>query len=969
MGNEAVRIMKPVPSEQAVFAEALQLPSPEARAAYLEATCGMDGALRCRVEALLRAAGEAGDFLEQPHTELRGDDLPTSPAEEPTERPGDRIGRYKLLEKIGEGGCGVVYLAEQEEPVRRRVALKIIKLGMDTRSVVARFEAERQALAMMDHPNIAIVFDGGSTPTGRPYFVMELVRGSRITDYCDTARLSNAERLELFLQVCQAVQHAHQKGIIHRDLKPSNILVTVNDGVAVPKVIDFGIAKATGQKLTDKTVITQFHAFLGTPAYTSPEQAEMSSVDIDTRSDIYSLGVLLYELLTGRPPFDGEQLLSVGFDEMRRIIRQVEPPRPSARLSTLGEPELTTLGSRRRTHVPDLAGAMRGDLDWIVMKCLEKDRARRYETANGLAADIRRHLDDEPVSARPPSAGYRCRKWMHRNKLLFASGASVFAALLIGFAVSLGQYAAKSRAYEKLVLAEQEQNRLREAAQLQSREAETAAARSGQIAGFLKEMLRNVAPGVARGRDTALLRDILDQTAKRVATDLKGQAEVQADLYSTLGRTYAELSLGGEARAMFQQSVSLYRTALKADDPRLSQTLGQLAVVQATLGNTVAAQPNADEALRLARKLNDPETLVDALRCKARSLDPDQDVPEAVPFWREALEVQRKSGSNPLVEGDILRQLGGALAWGTNMPAAETALREALTLHEKILATNDLTLARDWFNLAQVAGHQRKYFDAEQDIRHTLDIARPVLDRKHQNRVDYIAFLAHYLILQGKGGEAVDLLKEELRLAPDDPRYHHILGTVFARRGFWADAADEMQRATGYSSDPNFVPLDAVVALLKAGRTNECLDLWHEAMIRSADTKQFDVADKLAKTGLLLALSPPDMTRAGALADYASTATGPAWLVPWVEFVKAFADLRRERFDSAAEWSARCRNDVNATAPCRAAACAVQAMTFSALKQEDQAKRSLEEGSRLLAGAPGPASKKRTEKRGRLVGC
>jgi len=325
--------MKPAPPEQAVFAEALRRTTPEARVAYLDGTCGADTPLRRRVEDLLRAAENAGDFLEQPPAGLGEDDCSALLGSKSGESPGDRIGRYKLLEKIGEGGCGVVYMAEQEEPVRRRVALKVIKLGMDTKQVVARFEAERQALALMDHPNIAKVFDGGETQTGRPFFVMELVRGVRITEFCDEARLSTQARLRLFVQVCQAVQHAHQKGIIHRDLKPSNILVTVNDGAPVPKVIDFGIAKATGQRLTDLTLFTHFHSFIGTPAYTSPEQAEMSSVDIDTRSDIYSLGVLLYELLTGKTPFDAKELMASGLDAMRKTIREKEPVRPSTKLS------------------------------------------------------------------------------------------------------------------------------------------------------------------------------------------------------------------------------------------------------------------------------------------------------------------------------------------------------------------------------------------------------------------------------------------------------------------------------------------------------------------------------------------------------------------------------------------------------------------------------------------------------------
>jgi serine/threonine protein kinase/Leucine-rich repeat (LRR) protein len=401
------------------------------------------------VEALLRAAECAGEFLEQPPPGLTRETSPAFPDDELSEKPGDRIGRYKLLEKIGEGGCGAVYMAEQEEPVRRRVALKIIKPGMDTRAVVARFEAERQALALMDHPNIARVLDGGATETLRPYFVMELVRGVPITTFCDEARLPTAARLRLFIQVCQAIQHAHQKGIIHRDLKPSNILVTVNDGAPVPRVIDFGIAKATGQRLTDKTLFTQFHAFIGTPAYTSPEQAEMSSVDIDTRSDIYSLGVLLYELLTDRTPFDGEQLLSAGLDEMRRIIRDQEPPRPSTRLGALGHAEATAVSGKRKSSVPELTGDLRGDLDWIVMKCLEKDRSRRYETANGLAADVQRHLQHEPIVARPPGQLYRFRKLVRRNRVIFVSVAAVAVALLAGTAVSISQARRAQRGEER----------------------------------------------------------------------------------------------------------------------------------------------------------------------------------------------------------------------------------------------------------------------------------------------------------------------------------------------------------------------------------------------------------------------------------------------------------------------------------------------------------------------------------------
>ena len=454
--------------------EAKARPAGAERARFLDETCRNDPTLKEQVLSLLEAdAGDSGSFLK--NALLRPSRTLV------TEKPGDRIGRYKLLEQIGEGGCGVVYMAEQEEPVRRRVALKVIKLGMDTKSVIARFEAERQALALIDHPNIAKVLDAGATETGRPYFVMELVRGIKITDYCDQNNLSTEQRLKLFTQVCQAIQHAHQKGIIHRDIKPSNILVTVNDGASVPKVIDFGIVKATGQRLTDKTLFTQFHAFIGTPAYISPEQAEMSSVDIDTRSDIYSLGVLLYELLTGRTPFDGESLLRSGLDEMRRTIRDQQPSRPSVRLDTLGVAEATELSAKRQASIPKLAGDVRGDLDWVVMKCLEKDRSRRYETANGLAVDIQRHLTNEPIVARPPSNLYRFQKLVRRNKLAVAATSAVTIALLLGLGISTLMFFKEKQAHQRAVAAEREQEGLRKQAEQTRQQAEARAYASDMV--------------------------------------------------------------------------------------------------------------------------------------------------------------------------------------------------------------------------------------------------------------------------------------------------------------------------------------------------------------------------------------------------------------------------------------------------------------------------------------------------------
>jgi len=414
---------------KSIFLHAVEHVPPGEWPAYLAGACGDDAGLKHGVELLLSAHRENVDLADQAR-QACSDVLPT--IDQPIqEKPGTQIGPYKLLQQIGEGGFGVVFMAEQIEPVRRRVALKVIKPGMDTRQVIARFEAERQALAVMDHPNIARVFDAGGTESGRPYFVMELVRGTPITQYCDESSLTIRERLELFAMVCQAIQHAHSKGIIHRDIKPTNVLVTRHDGQPVVKVIDFGVAKAMGQQLTEKTLFTEFAQMIGTPLYMSPEQAELSSTDIDTRSDIYSLGVLLYELLTGTTPVSKEQLKQAAFDEIRRIIREDEPQKPSTRISTAEA--APSIAAQRHTEPAKLTKLVRGELDWIVMKALEKDRNRRYETANGFAKDIEHYLNDEPVLACPPSAGYRLRKFARRNK-----GGLAVAALVLLFLVLLG---------------------------------------------------------------------------------------------------------------------------------------------------------------------------------------------------------------------------------------------------------------------------------------------------------------------------------------------------------------------------------------------------------------------------------------------------------------------------------------------------------------------------------------------------
>jgi len=417
-----------------LFHRASELKDPDKRAAYLDEACAGNAELRTQVDALLKWDSEAGGFMDLPDRD------PNATREAPliADMTGTEIGRYQLLEKIGEGGMATVYMAEQRHPICRRVALKIIKLGMDTKQVIARFEAERQALALMDHPNIATVLDAGATETGRPYFVMELVRGLAITKFCDTNNLTTQERLGLFVSVCHAVQHAHQRGIIHRDIKPSNVLVTLHDGRPVPKVIDFGIAKALNQRLTEKTVFTRYSQMIGTPEYMSPEQAEMTGLDVDTRTDVFSLGVLLYELLTGRTPFDSEYLLSKGYGEMQRILREEEPTRPSTKVSTLGE-ALTEVARHRRVAPDALGRLMRGDLDWIVMKTLEKDRTRRYETVHSLAEDVERHLRNEPITASSPGTIYRLQKFLRRNRTRVLTW-SAAAVIVVGLLLVPGAY-------------------------------------------------------------------------------------------------------------------------------------------------------------------------------------------------------------------------------------------------------------------------------------------------------------------------------------------------------------------------------------------------------------------------------------------------------------------------------------------------------------------------------------------------
>jgi serine/threonine protein kinase/tetratricopeptide (TPR) repeat protein len=576
---------QPARRVKALFDEAVEIESPVERAAYLDRECTGAPELRRQVEALLRVHADMGSFLDKPILDPRatvdphtgpladaagGPDLGGKPAvasAPPAEGPGTRIGPYKLLQEIGQGGMGTVFLAEQREPVRRQVALKIIKAELTSDTSVVRFEAERQALALMDHPNIAKVLDAGTTAAGRPYFVMELVKGIPITKYCDDHRLTLRQRLELFVPVCHALQHAHQKGIIHRDLKPSNVLVAPYDGVPVPKVIDFGIAKATGPRLTDKTLFTEFGSVLGTLEYMSPEQAELNNQDIDTRSDVYSLGVLLYELMTGTTPLAAQRLERTAFLEQLRLIREEEPPRPSTRLSSAKE-SLPAVSAQRQAQPAQLARLVRGELDWIVMKALEKDRARRYETANSLARDVEHYLRDEPVEACPPSAGYKLRKFARKNRRLLVAGAAFVALLVAGVAVSTWLAVRARRAeiaaeldLDRAVAAEGQANTERDRARRSEAEAKAV------LNFFAQQVLAAARPeGYAGGLGrNATIRQAVEAAEPKIAAAFADQPLVEASIRFELGHTYRHLGEMPLALAQYQRALELRQPRLPSD--------------------------------------------------------------------------------------------------------------------------------------------------------------------------------------------------------------------------------------------------------------------------------------------------------------------------------------------------------------------------------------------------------------------
>jgi serine/threonine protein kinase/tetratricopeptide (TPR) repeat protein len=724
------------PSNQAkaIFLAAIEEHRPGDWPAFLEQACAGDAALRAEVERLLRARAEMGSFHEAPRqTPTTADEEPSSVLESlapelgPTaleqlqqaldavssyplaEGPGSRIGAYKLLEQIGEGGFGIVFLAEQQEPLRRKVALKVLKPGMDTRQVVARFEAERQALALMDHPNIAHVFDGGATPTGRPYFVMELVKGVPLTRYCDHNELTVRQRLELFVSVCQAVQHAHQKGIIHRDLKPSNVLVTSHDGVPVVKVIDFGIAKATGQSLTDKTLFTHFAQMVGTPLYMSPEQAGMSGLDVDTRSDIYSLGVVLYELLTGTTPFDHQRLREVSYDELRRIIREEEPPRPSTRVSTLAQAG-TTASAQRRSDPRGLSRLFRGELDWIVMRALEKDRNRRYESASAFAADVQRFLNDEPVLACPPSAGYRLRKFVRRNKGPVLAG-SIFVLLLAvgivgtttGWVRAVRERNQKDAALRDVVEESKAKEEARQRAEQMGRQARQA------LNSTTHEMIEDLLGRQVRltDRHRAFLKKVLAQHtafAAARADDPAGR-HAKAEGYFNVGQIRHSLGEFKEAEVAYREAAALQKK-LADEFPTLAEyrydlglTYNNLGSLLDEIGRSKEAEKAYRDGLAIRRKLvadfpKRPEfrhELTASYNSLGRLLGDTGRLEEAEAAYRDALDISRKLVTEFPRQPEYCHDLAGShshlavLLHRTGRPeAAVTACRAAVAVRKQM---------------------------------------------------------------------------------------------------------------------------------------------------------------------------------------------------------------------------------------------------------------------------------------------
>jgi len=784
------------PDEEAIFDEAHELADPDRRLRYLDEACAENPCRRSRLNSLLAADFRAQRFLADDPFDL-GDTAASAGfadlALSLEEKPGRIIGRYRLVEKIGEGGCGVVYAADQKEPVRRRVALKIIKPGMDSRQVIARFEAERQALAMMDHPNIAKIFDAGTTetllgvppsggadrlkpelqtiPPGRPYFVMELVQGAPITGFCDKNQLSVKERINLFIQVCQGVQHAHQKGVIHRDLKPSNILVTENDpaGAGRPKIIDFGIAKATEQKLTEETFATGFSQFLGTPAYMSPEQAAMTR-DIDTRSDIYSLGVLLYELLIGATPFDGRELLRAGFDEMRRIIRETEPVKPSTRVALASQ--ASEQEKSEKSPIVNHQSSIDSDLDWIVMKCLEKDRERRYETAGELVADLQRHLGNEPVLARPPSAGYRLQRLVQRNKLAFAAAVAVSVTLLAGIAGSSWQALRATRAERNAI---HQAGIAREQAIVAQQQSETARA----VQEFLTEHLLGAGVDIFWATNTDFIapevtRALIERVAHKVEGKFTNQPGVELEIRQTLLRAFWAQSDYTNAAVQSKRLLELRRGLLGPHHSDTLETMASLAEARYFTGQRREARALLQEATAAIRNSTNALSTGAGMVLLTQGVSAGRD-DEALALVKEAHKVLQQTIGRTNPTHLTLKYAKGRIAHLTELNGqwdeAETLWRELLQERERDHGSNHSTTFQTQFGLARLLVKQGKTQEAQSLLEPLVAFHQQRLGTNSGHTMDSQYWLGQVYEQQGRIEEVVRLYADICpRLAKHLPR-------------------------------------------------------------------------------------------------------------------------------------------------------------------------------------------------------
>lgn len=740
-------------------------------------------------------------------------DKPASPSEAAQatiasvsgEGPGETIGRYKLLQLIGEGGFGSVWLAEQREPVQRRVALKIIKLGMDTKQVVARFEAERQALAILDHPNIAKVLDAGSTTTGRPYFVMEYIDGVPIVEYCDDERLNTKARLTLFMQVCRAIQHAHQKGIIHRDIKPGNILVMLHDQEPVPRVIDFGIAKATQTALTQKTLFTEYRQMIGTPAYMSPEQAGATGLDVDTRADIYSLGVLLYELLTGTTPFDTATLMEAGFAEMMRIIRDEEPPRPSTRVSTTRE-TLAGLAAKRHTEPHKLGNMIRGELDWIVMKAIEKERARRYDTASALADDIQRFLVGAAVSAAPPSTVYRVRKFVRRNR------AGVIAAGLIGVSLLAGMVAFAWQAQvaeHQRDLAQTERTNARDA----EARAEARAQELQMVSEFQSQMLDQIALPVVGRQLTVDMQQRLEETLDRTNASDETRQALSAGLDTLWEHVNAtDVAVGVIDRAIFEPSIKTL-DATFAEQPEVDARLRQaLAARYREFGLFDVALPLQRKALETRRAAlgeAHPDTL-QSLVATALLVQRMGRSNEAVALHLEVLEKRRDLlGKDHPDTLDSLETLGFLFATQNRFDEAERYRRECMQGRKNVLGAEHANTLAVTHNLAELLGTLGRHDEAEVYFREVLDGRMRILGEAHSNTILTQIRLAANLEAQKKYTEARMVLQDALhtyeremaRQRSGERTDFQTAGGLSSRIGFFFHIRGDFARAERFLRD------------------------------------------------------------------------------------------------------------------------------------------------------------------------